>query len=830
MSSTILGGDVTVYFLTDNNQLRWEWTGAADGTRTMNEVYSASKTLEALSAQMSERIWLTAQTPVDYTTVNGYFVDDTTMEHMTGGTNQSSGWASLVVLQKPYQADSPQIDFVAADIGRTIVTDTEGYSGTILDYNTSREIVWIRPDDPTVDLFDNDTDTYTVTGGTGDSAFTGVETSGESIWANPNTIASLADNTLVYVYQGAIGAVVGSDNKSRVVATKGTDSWWPEGNIDICLKVQEAGTLIDEGYATFFAHQYTQTYSHSVVDLSAGARTPIALETQDDLNNNSGHRQFLTNAETPTADSWSSSDVGVRISEVSPGLGWEAVLTSVTGTGPNYTMQYYPVADLTDASASDIFEDSAGTKTATITGAAPTGVNPEAAPDSGITITHTAIDRNLNNGAGSRPYSIEIDVNLTPIQDMYELTKYDTKRGSTTTDTTDGVEGEQYIGNELQVEYSGMTGAFVEGEQLWFHDVSDVLVATGIVVADHTGGSTGDIIMRNMRTYTSNTITQVGDHVTQASYTDFATVDSTRSVTPVKAAVFGTFAGGVFFGAPGVWVTNLFSGDEQAFQLTDDDGSTQLPPNTVSVNVTNLVSGDTVAVFRRVSATAGSAIDRAEYNPNATQGPATSTTAGTATLTVTGAISNEAPDAGKVQVVDVSNNNETIRYRYDTVTRAAPGVFNLLATTGTCDAGGDGTNLVALTPTNFVTDGVEIGDIARNITDGSEAVVTAITDGKNLVTTQLTGGGTNDWASADDFEINILAREYVAGDDVWVPFILRTADATNEANSIIHTVDIPVRVVVRNAGVVEPQEFDQTIESTGMTQAMIRNPDTIYVA
>lgn len=46
--------------------------------------------------------------------------------------------------------------------------------------------------------------------------------------------------------------------------------------------------------------------------------------------------------------------------------------------------------------------------------------------------------------------------------------------------------------------------------------------------------------------------------------------------TDSKQAPFGTFAGGTFFGARGVWLTNYAAA---SFQLTDADGDLQLPPS-----------------------------------------------------------------------------------------------------------------------------------------------------------------------------------------------------------------------------------------------------------
>lgn len=66
--------------------------------------------------------------------------------------------------------------------------------------------------------------------------------------------------------------------------------------------------------------------------------------------------------------------------------------------------------------------------------------------------------------------------------------------------------------------------------------------------------------------------------------------------TEVKAAPFGTFAGGKFFGARGVWIENYNALDAKNFQLIDATGTTQIPPNVVPVQVTGVVAGDRVLV------------------------------------------------------------------------------------------------------------------------------------------------------------------------------------------------------------------------------------------
>ncbi len=59
---------------------------------------------------------------------------------------------------------------------------------------------------------------------------------------------------------------------------------------------------------------------------------------------------------------------------------------------------------------------------------------------------------------------------------------------------------------------------------------------------------------------------------------------------------FGTFAGGTFFGARGVWLENYDAADAKNFQLIDAAGVTQTPPNTIAIKVTGVVIGDRVLV------------------------------------------------------------------------------------------------------------------------------------------------------------------------------------------------------------------------------------------
>lgn len=80
--------------------------------------------------------------------------------------------------------------------------------------------------------------------------------------------------------------------------------------------------------------------------------------------------------------------------------------------------------------------------------------------------------------------------------------------------------------------------------------------------------------------------------------------------------------------------------------------------------------------------------------------------------------------------------------------------------TGTADAGGSSTVLIDAAAT-FQTDGVAVGDTARNITDaGNSVTVVSIDSETQLTTTALTGGGSDDWATGDTWEVDVEDETY----------------------------------------------------------------------
>lgn len=109
------------------------------------------------------------------------------------------------------------------------------------------------------------------------------------------------------------------------------------------------------------------------------------------------------------------------------------------------------------------------------------------------------------------------------------------------------------------------------------------------------------------------------------------------SYAETKNSPFGSFAGGKFFGAQGVWLTNI--SDPNNRQLIDNNNVTRTPPVSITVAVTGVVAGDRVLVAR---ATAG-VVDKSQFTIS-------STTVSTVVATVTP--SADIPTSGVLRIGD----------------------------------------------------------------------------------------------------------------------------------------------------------------------------------
>lgn len=805
----------------------------AANKNTTNELYSALQDRFDEPDMMDQLVPMSAQTPTEYTMINGWFIGNRDTEFLTGGAIQTSGWAGGEVRVIGYDAT---VAFTDADKGRTITGTTTTDTGIILDFDdrtvqNDQGWVYIRPTDPATDLFDNSSEAYTVGGSSAAGAFTasvsaGGSITGESLWANPFTLGSIVPFTDLYLYQNGERVV----SKAFNVATP--LQYWGTGQVDILLNVRELGQQVDRGYAVVLARHATSTYDFFQSDLSSGGRQPLPLAAATDLNDPAGYRSMTA---TSTSGNW---NVGDRIQDDTDDT-IRAIITAVSGTNPTVTLEYYligdPLNDFTGATGTFSNLDDTGAGTA----AAPTNVNGAVA--NGITITVGLTTEDINNGGGAAPYSVRINPNSQTLDVVYARLKYLLRRGETA--AIDGVNyagvvGEEYRGIEVRIDHGAETGGtFTQGEVL-----SDATTgAEGQVIAVD---STNNYVMLGQVKGSfgaTNTLQNSGATVT-------ATITTVETVTPVKANAFGSFAGGVFFGARGVTLTtaNLNAADVQNYQLTDNTNTVQIPPNVIAVAVASIVARiegthtgainqatnltDSAATFQTNESNGLIAVGDPIYNiTDGSSGTIASITGETTLVTsaLTGGVDNDwdtndvyaitvgdrvgvyrvdgtgaiirneltsgvgnnagdtdfvanaalpsdLPDAGYLAVVDVSAGEEH-EYRY--ASKAGSTLTLVVPTDGT----GNPTTTDATNGAVEMFDNtadfagaaipVRVGDKIRNATDGGVGTITAVYNDK-VEHTPLTGGTNNDWQVTDTYEINRLVATYVSGTDTaYVPII-----------------------------------------------------------
>lgn len=778
---------------------------------TVNALYSAvADAMDELNAMDDENPMLPV-TPTSYTMENGYFIPRRGIEYLTGGAIESTSWTTEI---RSIAYTDTVADFADGDIGRQVVGGTTGDTGTLLDFEVlpdGTKVAWIRPDDTATDTFDDASETLTVTGdgGTGDCTSTAISQTGESLYSNIEVIGSVDLGTEVYVVQDRV----------KLTDYLGAFQWWATdstvatGIIDILVRVKLNDTVIADGDLEVFGRRYTSLYSNFRLNVGGGGRSALPLASQPDINNTTGYARFTTDAET--GGGWSSSDVGTIIRQDGGGNEQNrAILTAVTGTGPNYTIDLYYVGDLTGYVDNDVLEDLGETKTITLSSnqtATPDGPT-DAGAGEGATVTvnfgTTTVDHDADGTA--EPYSITIDAqNNVPASKVYERIKYLCRRGAGDPfDNTIGQDGEQYRGIELQAQYNTPSGTFGEGEAV------DVL-ATGYTARSVSVNTTDTYVMLTDQQTSLDAL--VNTNVLRDEALDTVTIENpVSSIAPIAASPFGTFTGTQIFGARGVVYINPNTGEEQNYILTDDNGIARTPPNTVNINVLGLATGDRVLVARDTG-TAG-VIDKDQL--------AVSTFAqGSSSLVAGSAIDSETPQAGVLRVVDVGNQDEQ-RYHYSSYSGSTFTITAVTDATGTATAGSNNTTIIG-TGTSWSTGGEPVvpGMLVRNTTEGTVFSEVVSVDSDTQLT--VTDNGTS-WSS-QAWEINEAVRTYASDDNIYIPLIDVIATTTTVSNTLIKQLSSDFGIVtnIRQGKVILPFTQNGTVGDNGVSINAVRSLDTI---
>lgn len=633
MSSVILT-NWTVYYADDAGagagykQIRWTGSGSpATNTNTVNEFYSALADLFSDPNQnnANDTIPMRAITPTVYEfgafdagDLEPWFIDPISLQHLTGGSVQTVGWERSLPGDGTGDIGIVKItrsgtNIVAADVGATITNSTGGDDGWLLYVDGTS--LWVRPATNTLADDWNSTSGNVVCNGHTDTQ-TSAGVSGEKLWSNVYTLGSIASNTTLTVFQG--------DTEIT--------PYWDTGHIDRLFLVNDGfdAGLINLGFLTVYARQYTTVYDHFLSDVSLGGRSPIPLSTFTDTNNPTGFRTFTGSAGIGTFNAENAIYVGSSWATATA----KGILTAVSGSTASPVLTYFLIGNLTDMSGTvyeyDFISDP---RTTYCTAGSPTDTGP--ALISGVTITFGATTYDLGNSNGDRPYDVEIDCDGEALTSIYEYLKYLNRRGSTT--SINGHEGQLYKSvGDARLTYDTQTGSFTEGLTV----TGTLSGATGVIVADHNSNPTGTLTLRDLTgTFEDNellTDTSIGSATTNIP-------SGVETITEVKRAPFGTFAGGKFFGARGVLLTNLLAADASNYILTDSENIEQTPPTYINLNITNVSVDDRIGVF--LATDDNNIVEKNQYSIQASH------TAPVAYLRVEEAIPDDTPATGTIRVV-----------------------------------------------------------------------------------------------------------------------------------------------------------------------------------
>lgn len=838
--TTILNGDVGVTWFANNRQKRLEWIGGTNDEYTMNQLYSAMQNLQDEDATIDDGTCFSAETPVEYTIgvrdtgdAEPWYITMELMEHITGGALKTTGWTRV-------QDSNTGIVCVQVDSGGTIVKGDEGYNithsdgdvGTLLEFidtGGSVDLCFIRPDSSAIaNSFDAATsDTLTCNGHTADVLETdGVATTGEMVWANVYTIGTIDDNVHVYLYQGAIDP--DGTRVRRLSWYSQSLDWYGNGHIDRTIPLYDvtASTwaAIDSGYVTARARKSGDLYASFEVSNStiSGGRNPIPLQTSNDLNQTTGIKKELTGV-------WSTAYVNGEVIE--GGTSGARGIVDLANSSDDTHLVYFPIAEddasgnyggaLTDFSSGETITGATSGCTSTSSGT-PSNYGPADSgwySGSGVpTVSFTATEFDVDNNGSTEEYGITIDCNQNRLSEVYEWAKWQTRYGETANDL-DGINGELYDGATAAVIYTTMTGTIAEGESVTQQSSG----ATGVIISLDTTDKY--VLLRSTRgTFvTGQTIDADDDSDTLTGIT------TAYNFAPSTQSPLGTFAGGTFFGARGVLLSDWNSLDENAFILTDIDGDAYERPASFSITVSNLAGNaatsnesDLVACFRLTGS--GGAIDKTEYD--CVGGEA----AGANTITVSGSIANDVPGSttgGKLILVDDpagAGTEYVIRYA-----SWSGSVFTLNEITGTTESGTDATTLVDDEAT--FTDGADQvyrGDLVY-VSGKGYAYVESVDSNTTLT---LAGSGITGFTSSDSYEINVPPVGITSSDDLYVPFIHEYATSGSASVSIQYVAQIYFRVRVRNTRdtdpwPIKPYSSDGTSSGTDQEIQVTRTEDTI---
>jgi hypothetical protein len=819
-------------------------------------------------AQMDDLVPMSAQTPTQYTLINGWFMDDESVKALYGGSIQTTGWTksgSEGITQLRWtsgSADAP----VAGDIGVTL-TGTSTATGVLIAVDTVRQVAWVRN---TSSLQFSDNENVTGTGVDLQTETNRGVLTGEVVWANLFSVGSLQSNTEIYVgqepdYQGgtAFHGATAADQAARRIEK--IDEWWDSdvdftgspntigglGHFDILVKVQEVGLSVDGLRLAVFARQFSKVYSHFEFTGGVGNFVVPFASTGSDLNSQDGPYEVGFDANTGTI---AVGDVIENDTGTTPVGRLRAVITGGTNLASAAgVIEYYLIGEnegvanertLLQFADNDncAVRDGAVTFDIDTVGTALSNIGPGTAQ--GITVTFANTQFDVDEDSTDEEYAATINCNSVALAEVYKRIQFLTCRGNqdgTVADTQDLLlpsadsgsdeAGEFYRAvGDITAPWNAKTGT-PPAEGVFVTNSNSSWTASGVVVAlSNPGGASGQLTLTQVKgTWSSSdTVAVPGQHGSNE-----VTVNGTpSSIVDNTSAPFGTFAGGRWFVAQGVLLTNVPASDANNWETTDLAGIRRAPPTQRAVTFAGLQANDRAAIFEVITS-GGTDIQKAQNGVGA--GGAS---AGATSIPLDTTVALDVPSSNSwIRVVDSSSTTgEEYRFFFTTVS----------GTTVTLDSGaglsGTATSLGSSTVLNdtgafasFGTTGnPKIGMEIRNTTDGSRAVILRQIDNDSIETTPLTGGGDNTWQASDAWEANTVPVALVDADTVYFPYI----DDVSSGSTLTATIKyVEPTFLIARARFSSPDiggnrilPFEQTgitLSDADLTVTAIRNIDTI---
>lgn len=390
---------------------------------TVNALYSyLQNTFDELE-QMDDPIPMSAQTPTEYTLINGWFMDEDSFKYLKTGAVQTSGHLNNIQILK---LSSVTVDPTAADIGRQVKDDTVEIGPLLayqLDpYGADTGKWWIRTGSGTAIA---NSSAMAITGSTAVGTASAASEDGENLWPNIYTLGSIEQHVneeQIYIEQAGARIFSGSE-------------WWPEDkvnsavrHIDVLIKTKEAGTEISNGEITVYLRNYPSTgntdlYDHFGIDLTAGGRNAVPLATSPDMNNTS-------------YQSTVSGYNDIKIAFVNGTITYSAIsgsftnLEAVTGSINTTTTAVFLKQTTTTGAGTMTLGNITGTFSSaeTLTG----GTSGKTALSSAALTEAYNVTKNFEQGA-DYSYSVIIGCATRVLSQVYEYLKYVNRIGSTYT-------------------------------------------------------------------------------------------------------------------------------------------------------------------------------------------------------------------------------------------------------------------------------------------------------------------------------------------------------------------------------------------------------------